>query len=87
MLIYQIIVIGILLRNFSFVKSCINISADSTKIMFGKKHCPVCGIDVNKQTSPERFGKYFCSDAHVQQYTQIQMERKKESNSGGCGCC
>ncbi|MDE1845317.1 MAG: hypothetical protein KGI10_08330 [Thaumarchaeota archaeon] len=56
--------------------------------MFGfKKHCPVCGIDVKKETSLERFGKYFCSSDHAQKYADLKMSTKDESdNRGGC-CC
>jgi hypothetical protein len=56
--------------------------------MFGfKKHCPVCGVDVKKETSPERFGKYFCSDEHAKKYTDLQMLKKdEEPDKGGC-CC
>lgn len=57
--------------------------------MFGStKHCTVCGMDVKKEASIKRFGKYFCSDEHAQKYTDVQMARQKEDNNrGGCGCC
>ncbi|MGI0072492.1 MAG: hypothetical protein ACREA3_01605 [Nitrosotalea sp.] len=53
-----------------------------------EKHCKTCGMDVKKETAIKRFGKYFCSDEHAQQYAQIQMQREKEgSNRGSGGCC
>lgn len=63
--------------------------------MFGlTKHCPVCGIDVKKETSIKRFGKYLCSDDHAQKYAEKRMEEEKrmgqerrESRERGGGCC
>ena len=26
-----------------------------------KHHCPICGIDIEKESGIKRFGKYFCS--------------------------
>ncbi|MGH9983780.1 MAG: hypothetical protein ACRD8W_07480 [Nitrososphaeraceae archaeon] len=33
-----------------------------------KKHCPMCGIGVDKELGIKRFGKYFCSTSHAEQY-------------------
>ena len=56
-------------------------------LVFGfKKHCPVCGMDVKKETSLERFGKYFCSSDHAQKYVDLQVSKKEESDDKG-GCC
>ncbi|SMH70914.1 hypothetical protein [Candidatus Nitrosotalea okcheonensis] len=55
--------------------------------MFGMtKHCPVCGMDVKKDTPFKRFGKSFCSDEHAQKYTDMQMTRQKDEDQGS-GCC
>ncbi len=53
-----------------------------------KHHCPVCGIDVEKESGIKRFGKYFCSDEHTQQYSE-RKTRDEENNNGrkGGGCC
>ncbi|MGH9952164.1 MAG: hypothetical protein ACRD5J_11085 [Nitrososphaeraceae archaeon] len=61
--------------------------------MFGfEKHCPVCGIDVEKEIGIRRYGKYFCSDDHAEVYSKDKMEKElssdEESNRrGGGGCC
>lgn len=54
-----------------------------------QKHCPLCGIDVDKNTAIKRFGKYFCSDEHASQYTEMKMAKDKERGEGhkGGGCC
>jgi ribosomal protein S27AE len=33
-----------------------------------QKYCPVCGMDVDKGTATKRFGKYFCSEKHLDYY-------------------
>ncbi|MGI0050579.1 MAG: hypothetical protein ACRD8K_02475 [Nitrososphaeraceae archaeon] len=59
--------------------------------MFGlTKHCPVCGMDVEKEIGIKRFGNYFCSDSHAQQYTEKRMASeisKEEDSHHGGGCC
>jgi len=63
--------------------------------MFGlTKQCPVCGIDVKKETGIKRFGKYICSDEHAKQYVEKKMEEekrmeheRKESRERRGGCC
>ena len=52
-----------------------------------QKHCPVCGMDVDKRTATKRFGKYFCSEKHADQYAQMKMEREADKGSRGGGCC
>lgn len=53
------------------------------------KHCPVCGIDVDKEVSIKRYGKYFCSRDHVQDFVKT-MEEKENRNGyrygSGAGC-
>lgn len=54
-----------------------------------QKYCSVCGMDVDKNTATKRFGKYFCSEDHANQYAETRMTRDKEREhrgSGG-GCC
>ncbi len=55
------------------------------------KHCPVCGIDVNKEMSIKGYGKYFCSKDHVQYFVKMKEEKDKENRNeyghgsrGGC---
>jgi hypothetical protein len=60
--------------------------------MFGfEKHCPVCGIDVEKELGIKRFGKYFCYDNHAEVYTKKKMEKEissdEESDRRGGSCC
>ena len=43
-----------------------------------KHHCPICGIEVEKETEVKRFGKHFCSNEHAQQYTERKL--KEEEN-------
>lgn len=56
-----------------------------------QKHCPICGMDVDKETGIKRFGKFFCSADHANQYSEIKLveERKRaeESRGGSGGCC
>lgn len=64
-----------------------------TNTMFGlTKHCPVCGMDVEKEIGIKRFGKFFCSEEHAQDYTKLRMVREERGeddsrtrrSSGGC---
>jgi YHS domain-containing protein len=63
----------------------------ATEHMLGllQKHCPVCGMDVDKNTALKRFGKYFCSEEHASQYAEMKMTRDAERRDygGGGGCC
>lgn len=55
--------------------------------MFGmKKHCEVCGMDVNEETSTKRFDKHFCSESHALQYAEKRMSEKHDDSHRG-GCC
>ena len=63
--------------------------------MFGlTKHCPVCGMDVMKETAIKRFGKYLCSDEHAKQYAdrvteeeKRMSEERRSSRDRRGGCC
>jgi uncharacterized protein len=51
-----------------------------------QKHCPVCGMDVDKNTAIKRFGKYFCGEEHASSY--VEMKKKRDAEwSGRGGCC
>ena len=53
-----------------------------------QKHCPICGMDVDKNTDIKRFGKYFCSEEHTSQYAEVKMrDMERRDSSGGGGCC
>lgn len=55
-----------------------------------QKHCPVCGMDVDKNIGSKRFGKYFCSEDHADQYAKMRVARDRDDerrNSRGGGCC
>lgn len=56
---------------------------------FLQKHCPVCGMDVDKESAIKRFGEYFCSEGHGSQYAEMKMARDtyKRKDSGHGGCC
>lgn len=46
--------------------------------MFGlTKHCPICGMDINKDSGVKRFGKYLCSEEHAQRYAEQRAEEEK----------
>ena len=55
-------------------------------ILMFKKYCLICGMDVKEDTAVKRFGKYFCSNEHAEQYvTRKQEERRaREPRSGMC---
>lgn len=36
-------------------------------------YCEVCGVDVKADHNLKRFGKFFCSDGHVQQYVKARQ--------------
>jgi len=51
-------------------------------------HCPICGMDVEKERGIKRFGKYFCSEPHAVEYTERRMNNEQNSGYGsGGGCC
>ena len=59
---------------------------------FGKKHCEVCGMELHNVVY-KRFGKYFCSEEHMNQYVeemkqarQAQVQTTHEGHQSG-GCC
>jgi len=50
-----------------------------------KKHCEKCGAEVDKNTAPKRFGKYFCGEEHLGEYKkQIEQEQEQKPKTGGC---
>lgn len=53
------------------------------------KYCEKCGKNVDKNTAPQRFGKYFCSEEHAEEYAKAKEEQMKQvpqQRSGGGGC-
>lgn len=52
-----------------------------------KKNCPICGIVVKKEEKLNRFGKYFCTEEHAEEYRQKLAKEESERASGGGGCC
>lgn len=36
-------------------------------------YCEVCGIDVQADSTLKRFGKFFCSNEHMQQYIRAKQ--------------
>jgi len=38
-----------------------------------KPFCEVCGIDVNVDPELKRFGKFFCSSGHMEQYVRTKQ--------------
>jgi len=37
------------------------------------KYCEKCGMKVDKKTAPQRFGKYFCSEKHAEEYVSDRL--------------
>lgn len=52
-----------------------------------KKHCPICGMEVDKDKAVARFGKYFCSDNCLGKYQEKLEAAEKKATKGGGGCC
>lgn len=51
-------------------------------------YCPICGMDVERETGTKRFGKYFCSEDHVLKYAERRgKEEEQEGRSHSGGCC
>ena len=38
-------------------------------------YCEVCGIDVDQNTKLKRFGKFFCSEEHLNQYIKARQRK------------
>jgi len=56
--------------------------------MFGfRKHCKICGIELQKERATTRFGKLFCSEEHAAEYADIIKSQMKERGSRRGGCC
>jgi len=56
-----------------------------------EKYCEKCGTKVDKKTAPQRFGKYFCSEDHANEFMNLKEveeaeKRMPEQKSKG-GCC
>ena len=39
-----------------------------------ESYCEVCGIDVKTDTDLKRFGKFFCSQEHMEQYVKAKQK-------------
>ncbi len=48
-------------------------------------YCEVCGIDVAPNTNLKRFGKFFCSDEHMQQYVRAKQNELGLNEEGERG--
>lgn len=51
-----------------------------------KKHCSICGQDIEKGKEIKRFGKYLCSEEHAEEYSN-KIAKKESKAAGGGGCC
>ena len=51
-----------------------------------KKHCPICGMQVDKDKAIVRFSKHFCSDKCAEEYREKLAVAEKKAAKGG-GCC
>ncbi len=51
------------------------------------KRCPICGMEVDKEKAVEKFGKYFCSEDHAEEYRKKNAEAEAKSGKRGGGCC
>ena len=51
-----------------------------------KKYCEICGMQLKKGEGIIRFGKYFCSEEHAEQYVRERQTLKTHNLHGGC-CC
>ena len=52
-----------------------------------KKHCPICGMDVDESSSVKRFGKHFCSADHAEKFSETKASRREDDSRGHGGCC
>ena len=52
-----------------------------------KKHCPVCGQDVEKGKAVKKFGKYLCSEDHAEEYRKKLAEKESDTTKSSGGCC
>ncbi|MCP6726658.1 MAG: hypothetical protein KJI69_01280 [Patescibacteria group bacterium] len=56
-------------------------------MVFGlfEKHCPVCGMEVNKEDAILRFDKYLCSEECAEGWRKkLAQEESKAAKSGNC---
>jgi len=58
-------------------------------MVFGlfKKHCPVCGMAVEKEKAINKFGEYFCSEEHAEAYRQKLAKADSKAAGRGGDCC
>lgn len=63
-----------------------------------EQYCELCGIDVRQDTELKRFGKFFCSNEHIEEFVKAKQRelgleeqqgnykgrRKLSSFDGGC---
>ena len=55
-----------------------------------ESYCEVCGIGVKQDTDLKRFGKFFCSQEHMEQYVTAKQrelglgERHERRRRFGC---
>ena len=49
------------------------------------KYCEKCGMKVDRKTAPQRFGKYFCSEKHAEEYVSDIDNKGKRSPEQQCG--
>lgn len=54
---------------------------------FFKKHCPICGMVVDKEKDINRFGEHFCSEEHAEEYRQKMAKEKSQHSGHGGSCC
>ncbi len=43
------------------------------------KYCEKCGMKVDKKTAPQRFGKYFCSEKHAEEYASDRENKSRRA--------
>ncbi len=53
------------------------------------RYCEKCGMKVDKKIALQRFGKYFCSEKHAEEYADgVEEQRKaKPKQKDERGCC
>jgi hypothetical protein len=55
-------------------------------MIFGlfKKHCPICGMAVEKGKSISRFDSFFCCEGHAEEYGKKQNSEPSHEGHGNC---
>lgn len=49
--------------------------------------CPICGMKVDDKSGIKKHGKFFCSQACVDEYEGKGSEKKGKKGKSCCGCC